>query len=271
MGRQTLSPDAGGALPDRPATLAMLIASAYVNSALIRSISLLFSSHPMRSYRLVAAAGLLFVASQTSHAQTCNGTASFSSAIARIGAGLQIADHAKSYGVELALGSQAGPFGSATLSRAEYDDLANAGTVLGLAAGYALDLNPAKTVQFCPVASFGYQTGPDVTVGTTTLNTTDHSFAFGGSFGGAIPMSPTLDFVPFAGAAYTTERLTVSAGGQSESQSEDYVHIGVGAGFVINKKLTIQPAVSIPVGLDGGKASFQFAFAYNFGSASPSK
>jgi outer membrane protein with beta-barrel domain len=162
-----------------------------------------------------------------------------------------------------------GLFGAATVSRTEYDDIDGGGTVADLTAGYAIDLTPSKSVQFCPQAGFAYQSGPDIDTGFGTVSTSAHAFALGGSFGGSIPASPTLDFVPFAGAAYTISRTSVGAGGNSISDSEDYVALTLGAGFVINRALTLQPSVAIPIGLEGGKSSFQLAFAYNFGSTSP--
>ena len=81
-----------------------------------------------------------------------------------------------------------------------------------------------------------------------------------------MPVGPTVDFVPFAGAAYFVSRASASAGDVSESESQDYTEIDVGAGFVINKVLTLQPSVAIPVGVDGAKSTFLLAFAFNVGS-----
>jgi hypothetical protein len=43
----------------------------------------------------------------------------------------------------------------------------------------------------------------------------------------------------------------------------------VGAGFVINRTLTLQPSAALPVGIDGAKPSFQLTFSLNFGSPKP--
>jgi hypothetical protein len=100
-------------------------------------------------------------------------------------------------------------------------------------------------------------------------------------------MSPIFDFVPFAAASYLVSQGAVypsmsavglppppgysagsfSVGGTSESPSENYGEVIVGAGFVVNRTLTLQPSVSIPVGLEGPKTSFQIVFAFNFGSS----
>ena len=61
-------------------------------------------------------------------AQACVGAASFSSGPMRLGAGLTVGDGVKSYGAKFAVGEDAGPFGSASLSRAEYDGVSEAGS-----------------------------------------------------------------------------------------------------------------------------------------------
>ncbi|MFI5229621.1 MAG: hypothetical protein ACHQWU_11165 [Gemmatimonadales bacterium] len=213
------------------------------------------------------ALGAMVALGQALHAQTCIGSASFLSGPARIGAGVSISDNVKSYGLDLAVGAPAGAFGSATVARAEYDGIDGGGTVLGASAGYAIDATPAKTMQFCPQVGYEYQSGPDVDSGFGTISTSAHDFSLGGSFGGRVAASPTFDFVPFASAAYVIARAGETFNGTSSSVSEDFVQIGVGAGFVIGRTLTLQPLVSFPVGLEGGKSIFQIAFALNFGSS----
>jgi len=78
-----------------------------------------------------------------------------------------------------------------------------------------------------------------------------------------------------AGSIVATYSITVTGtgtgtgggGGTSESSSENYGVVKVGAGFVSNRTLTLQPSVSIPVGLEGAKTSFQIVVALNFGSS----
>jgi hypothetical protein len=206
-------------------------------------------------------AGFVGIANSLS-AQTCVGNASYAAGPMRVGAGMQMGDHAKSYGAEFGMGSAMGLFGSASLGRATYDGVDGGGTLAGLNGGYSFDLTPTKNVQFCPVAGFMHQSGPDIDVG---IGSSAHAFALGGSFGGSVPMSPTLDFVPFAGAAYTNSTGTITQGNTSTSTSVDYTMVTLGAGFVMNHTFTIQPGFAIPVGLDNGKSSFQIALGYNFG------
>jgi hypothetical protein len=80
-----------------------------------------------------------------------------------------------------------------------------------------------------------------------------------------VPVLPSLDFVPFTAAYYVTTRATATLATDSESETQNYGEFDVGAGFVINKALTLQPSVAIPFGISGGKSTFDIGFAFNFG------
>lgn len=74
-------------------------------------------------------------------------------------------------------------------------------------------------------------------------------------------------FVRLSGISYVDARATASLNDNSMSTSSDYGVAKVGAGFIVNRRLTLQPSVSIPFGEDGAKSSFTLAFAYTFGSS----
>jgi hypothetical protein len=199
-------------------------------------------------------------------AQTCQGVASFGSGPARVGAALDVSDNVKTYGAQLAVGAATGPFASASLSRAEYDNVTNAGVGIGVTGGFAIAVT--QGVQFCPLASFGYESGPDVGSSVGTVSSSAHAVGFGGSFGGTVPATPSVDFVPSIGAQYVIQQASATALGTSVSSSTNFTAIQIGAGFVFNRTVTLRPAVSIPVGLTSGKSTFELVFAFNFGSSS---
>jgi hypothetical protein len=224
----------------------------------------------MRARALFIALGVVALSATRMEAQACAGTAAFSSGPVRLGAGLATTEGAKSYGVLMAVGSKSGAFAGGNISRADYSDSdLRSSTQYGVGAGYAIDLNPAHTVQFCPHAGFAYQSGPDFDLGTSTMSTSGHAFSLGGSFGGIVPVSPTLDVVPFAGGSVVMSRATANLDGDTQSDSQNYAEIDVGAGFVVNRTLTLQPSASLPVGIEGAKPSFQISFSLNVGSAKP--
>jgi hypothetical protein len=218
-------------------------------------------------FAFAAVAGIMSFSAR-SEGQTCVGGASYSSGPVRIGAGLEVQDQAKSYGAALGLGSPVGPFGSVSLSRTEYDNIENASNTLGVTGGYAVDINPPKTVQFCPVAGFAYMNGPTIASTFGDIDVSAHAVSFGGAIGGVATSTPTFAFVPYGGASYVISRATASLAGTSGSDSQDYTLVEIGAGFVINHTLTIRPAALVPVGLNGGKTSFDISVSFNFGSSS---
>jgi hypothetical protein len=220
----------------------------------------------MRTRSFVVALGIIALSTSRLSAQTCAGAAAFSAGPVRAGAGLATSDGVKSYGVNMAVGAKSGTFASANIARAEYSDIDGSGTLVGIGAGYAADLDPAKTVQFCPQVSYTHQSGPDLDFGTGTIATSAYAIGLGGSFGSTVPVSPTLDLVPFGGASYFISRASATMDDVTDSESQNYTELTLGAGFVFNKTLTLQPAVSIPLGLEGAKSSFQLAFAFNFGA-----
>src|SRR5690348_8440982 len=118
----------------------------------------------MRLGSLLAASAFLVLTATSVTAQTCAGLAPFSAGPVRLGAGLSSSEGVKSYGVNMAAGAKAGPFATGTLTRIEYSDLDDNGTMFGVGAGYAID-NAAKSIQFCPRAGLEYLSGPDVDTG----------------------------------------------------------------------------------------------------------
>src|SRR5262245_18981226 len=201
----------------------------------------------MRTTPVLVAIALEFSAAFAA-AQTCDGTASFSGGPVQLSAGLTTANNDKAYGVGMRVGRAAGPFAAVGLSRFEYEGFEGAGTGVSAGAGYAINLNAAKTGQFCPSAGFSYGTGPDYVVETTRVHTSGRGIGFGGSLGGVVRVAPTFDIVPWVGASYNHSRETGSADGGSISQSSGDTGIGVGAGFVIMRVFTLLAGVYFACG-----------------------
>lgn len=223
----------------------------------------------MRLASFLVALGMLALPATNMEAQTCFGDASFAAGPMRLGAGLQSSDGAKSYGVNMAVGASAGAFASGGVARTKYDDIDGSGTAYGLTGGYAFDLNPARTMQVCPYAQFGHEAGPDIDAGLSILSTSVETLGVGGAVGRTVRVGPSLDLVPTVDAFYGVSRAWFTMDGVTDSQSIRFGEIEVGAGLVINKVLTLQPEVSIPVGVEGAKSSFGLAIAFSFGAPKP--
>lgn len=219
----------------------------------------------MRFRALLGGCVLAVVAADGLAAQACIGTASFASGPVRVGGAFTVGDHVKGYGLQLEAGATNGLFAGAALSRNDYDNVSASGTNTAVNAGYAINLTPQRNLQVCPVVGYDYQRGPDLHTVFGTAAANSRAGTFGGSLGGVVPVSPTLDFVPFAGVSYLVTRSSAYGGGISSSLSQNYEAVDVGAGFVINRMLTLRPSVAVPVGLKGGKSAFEADVAYSFG------
>jgi hypothetical protein len=201
----------------------------------------------MRPHYLgIAALGLVAGIANTTNAQVCQGTAPFSAGSTRIGAGMQFTDGAKAY------------------VHTQFDDLDAGSNGVSLQGGYSIAMNTSRSVQLCPLVGFAYQSGPDFDTGFGTVSSSLRAFAFGGSIGTTVAMSPTMDFVPFGGALYEMDHFSSSLGGVSSSGDDNTTVIQLGGGFVFNKVFTIQPSVLIPTE-SGSKPTYGISFGYNFG------
>jgi len=219
----------------------------------------------MRRFLGLALVGVLVAVPAVVRAQTCGGMASFSSGPFRAGAGVGLANNVTNFNANLSAGSQYGPFGGVSVGRNDVDGNSNSGTALGLDAGYSFELNPQRTFKFCPIAGFGYVSGPD----RGNLDVSSRSVSFGGSFGALMHTQSTITLAPFVSASYINLKNTATApNGNSTSNEDSYGLITFGTGFVLNRTLTIQPAVSFPVATDPGFANdaiFTLGFGVNFG------
>jgi hypothetical protein len=214
---------------------------------------------------LVCAVAVLLAASTSSGAQMCVGSASFAAGPVRVAADARFGDNVKGFGANVAFGAPQNFWVTGEVTKVDYDDVSESATVFGATGGYSMPMNPEKTIEFCPVVSFNYQTGPNFSSVLGKADISDRAFGLGGSFGGVASTSPSFDFIPFAGGQFVMDRGTVKINGSSTSDSQNFGVISVGAGFVLNKTVTIRPIAEFPVGLDGAKPSYGIGVGFNFG------
>lgn len=228
--------------------------------------------------------------SRSAHAQVCAGSSPFSNGHVRlgvgvgsIGGGLGSADGNPSLGFQLAAGASRGAFANVGASLASStkrflrEGFAASGADDALSrtvsanGGYSISSPTLRNVEFCPIAGFALQDGPQMWATCTPLpggglscsNSVQgaaRALWFGGNVGRLHQVSPRFAFVPFAGAAVVSSRIT----GGERSQTDSYVDVSLGAGFIF-KRTTIRPTLSVPVGLAGGSTSAALQFAFNIG------
>jgi hypothetical protein len=83
--------------------------------------------------------------------------------------------------------------------------------------------------------------------------------------GAQVGNNPQLQIVPNASFQFANTRLSMDDGTDSASGSESYGLLTLGTGFVFNSRYSLNPSISLPMGLEGSDASFSLAGAIHFG------
>jgi hypothetical protein len=201
------------------------------------------------SATLVGLAAVVLTAADLS-AQACNGTAPFSTGKMRAGAGIRMPDGATVFDGELALSSSSGLYGGPAISLIDPENAAADGTtVFGGFLGKTMFVDAKKTVEMCPQ---GY-----VQFGENSTN----AFGVGVSFGRTFAQT-SFDIVPYGSAMLSRDDY-----GPTDDIN---ITLAGGAGFVLNKKWTIRPYLTLPLTdfgpLTNGSDSVFGVMAYlNFG------
>lgn len=220
----------------------------------------------MRRFFGLALVGVLVAVPAAGRAQTCGGMASFSSGPLRVGGGVGLANSLTTFNVNLNAGSQYGPFGGVSVGRSDVNGNANSATDVGVNGGYSFELNRERTLKFCPIAGFDYESGPDR---NPNIDVSSRSLSLGGAFGGLVHTQSTLTLAPFMSAQFVDLNQTTRVGNRPNVSLPDrFGLITLGSGFVINRILTIQPSVAVPFAVDPAFSDdpiFSIAFGVNFG------
>jgi hypothetical protein len=197
-------------------------------------------------------------------AQTCVGMPSFSSGQMQIAGGGQFADGGNSFGGTFGYGVPKGLYGKAGIGTTSYDGFDGSSLDLSVGGGYQVPLHASRVAELCPVASLSIGSGPKDILGTG-VDMSSRTFAAGASVGALLGRNPQLRFVPNASFQFANSRVKLDDGTDSASDSQTYGLLSLGTGFVFNSRFSLNPSISIPVGLDGADASFGLIGAMNFG------
>jgi len=197
-------------------------------------------------------------------AQTCVGMPSFTSGQMQVAGGAQFADGANSFGGTFGYGVPKGLYGKVGLGTTSYDGLDGSSFDVSLGGGYQVPLHASRVAEICPVASLNIGSGPNDILGTGA-DMSSRTFAAGASIGALLGRNPQLRFVPNASFQFANGRVKLDDGTNSAADSQTYGLLSLGTGFVFNSRFSLNPSISIPVGLDGGDASFGLIGAMNFG------
>ena len=217
----------------------------------------------MRRIFILSLALPLFLTAQAA-AQTCTGMPAFSSGHMQIAGGGQFGDGVSSFGGTFGYGTPKGLYGKAGIGTTSYDGLDGSSFDFSAAGGYQIPLHASRTAELCPIASLSLGSGPNDVLGSG-VDLSSRTLAFGASVGAVLGRNPQLRILPNAAFQFANSRATADDGTDSVSDSQSYGLLTLGTGFVFNSRFSLNPSISIPVGLDGGDTSFGLMGAMNFG------
>ena len=213
---------------------------------------------------LLLSLALSFMLGGRAAAQTCVGMPSFTSGNMQVTAGGSFADGASSFGGTFGYGVPKSFYGKAGLGSTSYDGLDGSSFDLNLGGGYQVPLATSRMAELCPIASLSLASGPNDIVGSG-IDMSSRTFAFGAAVGALVGNSSQVRILPNASFQFANTRLSMDDGTDSVSGSESYALLTLGTGFVFNSRYSLNPSISLPIGLDGSDASFSLAGAIHFG------
>lgn len=196
-----------------------------------------------------AVAGIALCASSVS-AQVCQGDLSFRGSSKHVGGAIGLADHSTSFGAGMTVGHPQGWYSGASVGMLSYDNNGGNSVALNGGLGYAMPLAQRSKWQVCPGGTLTLGFGPSIDTGAGTMRFSSQTLTMGASVGTSVPMSKTVNLLPFASAAFGHTRVAGKLNGTSNSASDNYLLLGTGAGIQFTPSLVFRPALSIAAGAD---------------------
>ena len=165
-----------------------------------------------------------------------------------VGVKADIADNAKLYTARVIGGNDRG-FVGASLSRFNVtagtaDVSANAVSALG---GLSFPVG-TSSARICPIVQGTYTMGPNYTVSTIKVESSQMSGVAGLSIGGSVRVSDGFHVLPYGGASANYQRISVSANNVSSNETDTNGTVFGGVSLLFNGRFAIQPAINVPVG-----------------------
>jgi opacity protein-like surface antigen len=199
---------------------------------------------------LVGAVAAVAMSATVAAAQVCQGDLSFRSSSTHVGGALALSNNATSFGGGMTWGHAQGWYSGASIGMVNYSNLNGNSVGVSGALGYAMPLQAKSKWQVCPNGSLAFGFGPTINVGATSIHTSSQTATMGASFGTAVPMSKTVNLLPFGSVGLGYTRVSAKQNGTSASSSDTYLLLGAGAGFQITPSLVLRPALSLAAGAD---------------------
>lgn len=190
---------------------------------------------------IVSAVSGLALCASTAAAQVCQGDLSFRTSSQHLGAAMALSDNATSFAGGASWGHRQGLYGGASLGVTNYDGGAGNAVVVGGGVGYQMPLQARSKWQLCPGGTLGLSFGPN----SNGAKVSSQTVTAGASLGTSLPLSKSVNLLPFGSAAFAHTRVAIDVNGNSGSASDNYILFGFGAGFQLTPTLVIRPSVSL--------------------------
>jgi hypothetical protein len=216
----------------------------------------------MKFSLVVAAVSGVALCAGTAAAQVCQGDLSFRNSSTHVGAALAVSDNTTSFGGGATFGHRQGLYAGGSVGISSYSNISSNGFALGGGMGYAMPLQRTKW-QICPGGTLSLGFGPSVDVGAGTMHLSSQVLSLGASVGTSMPMSKTVNLLPFGSAAFGYTRATAKLNGTSSTGTDSYLLLGFGAGFQLTPSLVLRPAVSVAAFADAVDDT-TFGFSVSF-------
>ena len=183
----------------------------------------------------------------------------------QIAGGGTFADGSSGFGGTFGYGAPKGLYGKAGIGTTSYDGFDGSSFDLNVGGGYQIPLQASRTAELCPVASLSIGSGPNDVARQRRGHVEPDLRLRRRRSAPSSGQSPQMQIVPNASFQFANTRATIDDGTTSASGSESYGLLTLGTGFVFNSRFSLNPSISIPVGLDGSSTSFGLVGAMNFG------
>ena len=213
---------------------------------------------------LLLSLALPFMLGSKAAAQACVGMPSFSTGRMQVAAAGTFADGASTFGGTFGYGVPKSFYGKAGVGTTSYDAFDGSSFDFSVGGGYQVPLHASRSAELCPVANLSFGSGPN-DLGGLGIDMSSRTFSLGAAVGTEVGNSTQMQILPNASFQFANTRLEIDDGTESASGSESYALLTLGTGFVFNSRYSLNPSISIPMGLEGSDMSFAIAGAINFG------
>ncbi len=211
-----------------------------------------------------AACAAMMLSAATASAQHCVGLASLGTYSMNATVGGVFADGAKG-GTARYGGGTTKAFAGVGASIVKVNGVSGTTKGVTVDGGLSYPVGEKKQVSLCPVAEISYARTPTYDDGEGKYYGSATAGGLGVAVGSLLTNSSSVGLLPFAILQAVYTRNSITANSISVSSNDTYGVLSGGLGFVFSPTLLVRPTVSIPIGLDGGKAQYGASLSLAFG------